>query len=72
MYGAVLTGKGTYVVGKQQMAFDTKLFPLKDCGKTNHRIPDLHSSLILLLLVPQLLKMKKMQLNQIRVNKQGG
>ena len=82
MYGAVLTGKGTYVVGKQQMAFDTKLFPLKDCGKTNThlstlykilgRIPDLHSSLILLLLVPQLLKMKKMQLNQIRVNKQGG
>ena len=42
MYGAVLTGKGTYVVGKQQMAFDTKLFPLKDCGKTNPHLSTLY------------------------------
>jgi hypothetical protein len=35
MYGTVLTGKGSYVVGKQQLAFDVKYLPLKDCGKTN-------------------------------------
>jgi hypothetical protein len=35
MYGAVLTGKGSYVVGKQQLAFDEKYLPLKDYGKTN-------------------------------------
>jgi hypothetical protein len=35
MYGAVLTGKGSYVVGNQQLTFDEKYFPLKDCGKTN-------------------------------------
>ena len=31
VYGAVLmTGKGTFIVGKQQMAFDYKFFPLKE------------------------------------------
>jgi len=43
IYGAVLlTGKGSYVVGKKQMAFDVKYFPLKDCGKTNPHLSTLY------------------------------
>jgi len=42
MYGAVLTGKGSYVVGKQQLAFDVKYFPLKDYGKTNPHLSTLY------------------------------
>ena len=42
MYGAVLTGKDSYVVGKQQLAFDVQYFPLKDCGKTNPHLYTLY------------------------------
>ena len=43
IYGAVLlTGKGSYVVGKQQMAFDVNYFPLKDCGKTHPHLSTLY------------------------------
>ncbi len=42
MYGTVLTGKDSYVVGKQQLAFDVKYFPLKDCGKTNPYLSPLY------------------------------
>jgi hypothetical protein len=46
VYGAVLlTGKGSYVVGKQQMAFDVKYFPLQDCGKTNPHLSTLYKVL---------------------------
>jgi hypothetical protein len=42
MYDAVLTGKDSNVVGKQQLAFDVKYFPLKDCGKTNPHLSTLY------------------------------
>ena len=42
MYGAVLTGKGSYVVGKQQLAFDVQYFPLKDCGTINPHLSTLY------------------------------
>ena len=45
MYGAVLTGKGSYVVGKQQLAFDVKYSPLKDYGNTNPYLSTLHQVL---------------------------
>ncbi len=38
----LLTGKGSYVVGKQQMAFDIQYFPLKDVGKTNLHLSTLY------------------------------
>lgn len=44
VYGAVLmTGKGTFVVSKQQMAFDVKYFPLKDTGKTHPHLKTLYT-----------------------------
>jgi hypothetical protein len=46
VYGTVLmTGKGTFVVGKQQMAFDVKYFPLKDKGKTYPHLKTLYTVL---------------------------
>jgi hypothetical protein len=43
VYGVVfMTGKGTFIVGKQQMAFD-KFFPLKDSGKTNPHLKTLYT-----------------------------
>jgi len=44
VYGAVLmTAKGTFVVSKQQMAFDVKYFPLKDTGKTHPHLKTLYT-----------------------------
>ena len=44
VYGAVLmTGKNTLLVGKQQMAFDYKYFPLKHSGKTNPHLKTLYT-----------------------------
>ena len=40
-----MTGKGTFVVGKQQMAFDVKYFPLKDTGKTHPHLKTLYTVL---------------------------
>ena len=41
----LLTGKGSYVVGKQKMVFDVKYFPLQDCGKTNPHLSTLYKVL---------------------------
>ena len=42
VYDAVLmTGKGTFIVGKQQMTFNYKFFPLKDSGQTNPHLKTL-------------------------------
>ena len=30
----IMTDKGTFIVGKQQIAFDKQFFPLKESGKT--------------------------------------
>ncbi len=38
----LLTGKRSYVVGKQHMAFDVKYFPIKDFGKTNPHLSTLY------------------------------
>jgi len=49
VYGTVLmTGKGTFVVGKQQMAFDVKYFPLKDKGKTHPHLKTLYTVMVVL------------------------
>ena len=37
----LFTDSVSYVVGKQQLAFDVKYFPLKDCGKTNPHLSTL-------------------------------